>query len=72
MRMPVRICGLAAGSTSSRKVRGQAERAGGVELHAVDRANAAVGIEQDRKQRSEEDQRDFHLMADADEQHQDR
>jgi hypothetical protein len=41
-------------------------------LHAVDRANAAVGIEQDRKQRREEDQRDFHLMADADEQHQDR
>ncbi len=69
MRMPVRICGLAAGSTSSRKVCSVVRpRVRAVSnCTAVDSAHAAIGVKQDRKQGGEEDQRNLHLVADADE-----
>src|SRR5262245_19607048 len=52
--------------------RGETERARGVELHPVDRAHAAVGVEQDREERRQQDEHHLHLVADAHEQHEDR
>jgi hypothetical protein len=43
-----------------------------VELHAVDRAHAAVGVEENGEEGSHHDEDDLHLVADADEENEHR
>ncbi len=47
---------------------GHAKRPAGVDQHRVDTANAAVGVQKDRKQARKEHHKDLHLIVDAEEQ----
>ena len=70
-RIPVTICGLAARSTSTRsRVRpGDAVAPAGVGQHVIDGAHALDGVEQDRPDRSRDDDEQLHRRADPEQQH---
>ena len=65
--MPVKMYGDAAGSTICQMSlsAGNAEGARGLELNRVDAPDAAIGVDQDRKQRRECDHKNFHLVVNA-------